>query len=329
MSKILITGVAGLLGNHLSRYLLEAGHVVVGIDNLSGGYADLIHKYVVFCENDLVDTSVLKQIFRFYQPEVVYHFAAYAALGISPFIRNYNYTNNVIASINVINACVNHNVRKLIFSSSMDVYGKGLPPFSETDSLHPLDPYGISKYAVELDIREAHERFGLSYNIIRPHNVIGIYQNIWDRYRNVIGIWIRQILNHEPITIFGDGNIKRAFSDIRYCMEPFAKLINGYDNEVFNIGSDRVTTINEIADIVVNVAHEYGYNVKLNYSESRTEVKEAYCSHDKAKVILDFKDETDLVSTIKDMFDWARTQPNREVKTMPYEINKGIYSYWK
>ena len=180
-----------------------------------------------------------------------------------------------------------------------------------------------------MDLKQAHEQFGLRYTITRPHNVVGIYQNIWDKYRNVIGIWIRRVLRGETIQIFGDGEQKRAFSDIRYCMKPFEKLMTTGDGEVFNLGSDKEYTLNEVAKIIQEIAWDSGKYSKIEHLEQRHEVKNAYCNHQKAKVLLDFKDKTDLQQTIREMFTWAKDQPDREIKQMDYEIDKGMYSFWK
>ena len=329
MSKVLITGAAGLLGANFSRYLLDKGYDVIGIDDMSGGFESSIPEGVEFYNQDLSDQSAVNDIFEKVKPDYVYHFAAYAAEGLSPFIRNYNYTNNVLCSANVVNACVNNSVEKVIFTSSMAVYGEGNPPFTEDQFPCPEDPYGIAKYAVEMDLKLANDFFGLKYNIVRPHNVVGIYQNIWDRYRNVIGIWIRKILNNEPVTIFGDGTQVRAFSDIRFYMEPFEKLMTSYDGETFNIGADKDFTINEAADLLIEVAAEFGYDSEKVYLEKRNEVHTAYSDHHKARTLLGFEDNTDLKSTMRQMFAWALEQPNREVKDMDYEIEKNMYSFWK
>jgi len=327
--KILITGIAGLLGANFSRHLLLGGHEVVGIDDLSGGYSDFVPEKAKFYNLDLVDRKKVEEFFFAEKPEVVFHFAAYAAEGLSPFIRNYNYSNNVLASANVINACVNHGVKKVIFTSSMAVYGEGNPPFAEDQLPTPEDPYGIAKYAVEMDLKLAHEMFGLRYSIVRPHNVVGVYQNIWDRYRNVIGIWIRKALSDQPLTIYGDGTQKRAFSDIKFYMEPFEKLLHLHDGEIFNIGADRDYTINEACDLVIDVASELGITATKTYLEKRNEVHTAFCEHTKARTLLQFNDATDLRATIKEMFLWAMQQPVRPVKSMEYEIEKNIYSFWK
>ena len=211
----------------------------------------------------------------------------------------------------------------------MAVYGTGNPPFVEDQLPSPEDPYGIAKYAVEMDLRFAHEMFGLRYSIVRPHNVIGVYQNIWDRYRNVIGIWIRQALANEPLTIYGDGTQLRAFSDIKFYMDPFEKLIHDYDSEIFNIGADKYFTINEAADLVINVAKELNIIATKVHLEKRKEVHAAYCDHSKARNLLGFQDDTNLKETIRSMFVWAMKQPHRPTKTMKYEIEKNIYSFWK
>ncbi len=327
--KVLITGAAGLLGANFSRHLLNKGHKVVGIDDLSGGYEDSVPSEMIFYKQDLSNRKAVEEIFSSEKPDYVFHFAAYAAEGLSPFIRNYNYTNNILSSANVINACINNEIKKVVFTSSMAVYGVGNPPFTESQLPTPEDPYGIAKYAVEMDLKLAHEMFGLKYSIVRPHNVVGIYQNIWDRYRNVIGIWIRKALAGEPLTIFGDGTQIRAFSDIKFYMDPFEKLMTAHDGETFNIGADKNYTINEAAEAVINVAKELGINATKVHLEPRNEVHTAYCDHTKAHKLLGFKDNTDLHETIMKMFKWAQEQPNRPMKNMDYEIEKNMYSFWK
>ena len=328
--KIFVTGCAGLLGANYTRHLLANGHEVIGIDDLSGGYKAFVTKgeNFSFVKLNLERRKKIVDLFEEHKPEVLVHFAAYAAEGLSPFIRNYNYRNNLICSANLINECIKHDT-KFIFTSSMAVYGEQEPPFTEDKRPQPIDPYGIAKYAVECDLKLAHEQFGLRYNIVRPHNVLGIYQNIWDKYRNVIGIFIRKTLNGQPILVYGDGEQTRAFSDIKYYMEPFDRLLTEYDGEIFNIGADKHFTLNEVADAVQKVGKKYGYEVPIEHGEPRHEVKHAYCDHTKAKSMLQFTDGTNLEELIESMFVWAMKQPNRKVKTMEYEVTKDIYDYWR
>jgi len=328
--KIFVTGCAGLLGANYTRHLLANGHEVIGIDDLSGGYKAFLPKgeKFTFAKFDLERRKKVVELFEEHKPDVLYHFAAYAAEGLSPFIRNFNYRNNLICSANLINECVKHDT-KFIFTSSMAVYGEQEPPFTEDKRPQPIDPYGIAKYAVECDLKLAHEQFGLRYNIVRPHNVLGIYQNIWDKYRNVIGIFIRKTLNGQPILVYGDGEQTRAFSDIKYYMEPFDKLLTDFDGETFNIGADKHFTLNSVAETVQSIGKKYGYEVPIEHGEPRHEVKHAYCDHTKAKTMLNFQDGTHLDELVESMFVWAMKQPNRKVKHMDYEITKDIYEYWK
>ena len=328
--KVFVTGCAGLLGANYARHLLQNGHEVIGIDDLSGGYKAFVPKgeKFSFVKLNLERRKKLVDLFEEHKPDLLFHFAAYAAEGLSPFIRNYNYRNNLICSANLINECIKQNT-KVVFTSSMAVYGEQEPPFTEDKRPQPIDPYGIAKYAVECDLKLAHEQFGLRYNIVRPHNVLGIYQNIWDRYRNVIGIFIRKTLNGIPILVYGDGEQTRAFSDIKYYMEPFDRLLTEYDGETFNIGADKYFTLNEVADAVQKVGKKYGYEVPIEHGEPRHEVKHAYCDHTKAKSMLQFSDGTNLEELIESMFVWAMKQPNRKVKNMEYEVTKDIYDYWR
>jgi len=329
VKNVLVTGCAGLIGSHLSTHLLNNGFSVVGIDDLSGGYEDWLpkHQNFRFHRQNLVHTGDLDNVFRDTRFDAVIHLAAYAAEGLSPFIRVHNYQNNVIASANVINKCIEHEC-KLIFTSSMAVYGDQATPFVETQPCKPVDPYGNAKAAVENDLKMASDQFGLRYSIIRPHNVIGTNQNIWDRYRNVLGIFIRRTIAGQPMQVYGDGEQKRAFSDIQFFLPVFQKLIDDFDREIFNIGSDNYLTINQLAEIVAQQSIVFGLKPRIEHMEPRIEVANAFCNHDKAKTLLGFHDQTSIEETTRTMIQWAMTQPERTIKNMNYEITKGIYSYW-
>jgi len=329
---ILVTGCAGLFGTNISRYLTSSGHKVVGIDDLSGGYKEYIDpKLAWFQEGSLTELKNLESVFKGFKPDYVIHTAAMAAVCLSPFMRSNTYTNNLIGYSNLLNCSLNHGVKRFVHFSTMDVYGKNQTPFLEDMTPMPEEPYGISKYAIELDLKSAHEQFGLNYNIVRPHNVCGMYQNIWDRYRNVLGIWVRKCLNREPITVYGDGSQIRAFSDVKYYMTPIGRLTfdETINQQTYNIGADGSTTIFEAAKITQKVAAKFGYNSEIVHLEPRNEVKEAFPNHDKAKRDLEFVDNTDLELMIIELFWWALHEPNREVKYADYEVSKGLYSYWR
>lgn len=330
-AKILITGVAGLLGSRLADWIIEnTDYEVVGIDDLSGGYSENINREVTFYEFDLSDLNSLEGVFKRENINIVYHFAAYAAEGLSPFIRKYNYENNLIASTNLITSSIQNDVKRFVFASSMSVYGnKYEPPFSEDLKQAPIDPYGVAKYAVEMDLRIAYEQHNLNYTIVRPHNFYGRNQNIWDKYRNVIGIWMYQILNNQRPTIFGDGEQVRAFSYVDDSVVPFWNASQN-DNcvaEVINLGGSKEYSINEACETLIKVADT---NLRPIYLEARHETKYAWSTWDKSERLLDFEHKIDLEEGISRMWDWAQKQPNRKRFHWPkYELEKGIYEFWK
>ena len=331
MKKILITGIAGLLGSRLADWIIKnTKHKVVGIDDLSGGFLENINREVQFYKFNLIDLEALKGVFEKEKIDIVYHFAAYAAEGLSPFIRKYNYENNLIASTNLITCSIQYDVSRFVFASSMSVYGnKYDPPFSEDLAQAPIDPYAVAKYAIEMDLEIAKQQHGLNYTIVRPHNFYGINQNIWDKYRNVLGIWMYQILNKKNPTIFGDGSQVRAFSYVDDSVIPFwnASQNEKCIGEIINLGGIKEYSIKDACNILINVT---GLNVKPVYLEPRHETKYAWSTWDKSVKLLNFKHEVDLEEGIKKMWLWANNQPNRERFIWPkYELNKGIYEYWK
>ena len=172
-----------------------------------------------FLEGSINDEKLIKAIFDQYHFDYVFHLAAYAAEGLSHFIKRFNYENNLIGSVNLINASINHDIKCFVFTSSIGVYGNNPVPMREDMTAVPRDSYGIAKLAVEQELKICREMFGLNYIIFRPHNVYGERQNIDDKYRNVIGIFMSQIMQGKPLTIFGDGKQTRAFSYIK-CVSP-------------------------------------------------------------------------------------------------------------
>lgn len=334
---ILITGVGGLLGSRLADYIIEnhPQHKVVGVDDLSGGYRENINEKVNFWQMDLANHPI-ENIFEAHKPDIVFHFAAYAAEGLSPFIRAYNYDNNLKATAKIVNECIKWDVDRLVFTSTMAVYGhgwEGKRPFEESDPPAPIDPYGIAKFACEMDIQAAGEQHGLDWTIIRPHNVYGIKQNIWDKYRNVLGIWMYQYMNNEPLTIFGDGEQRRAWSYIDDCLEPLWKAahLKESSKEIINLGGSKFTTINEACTLLREVMGGGDVSrIPVVFKEARHEVKDAYPTHKKSEVILDYKDKTDLKEGLTKMWNWAQQQPMRERFVWDeYELEKGLYSFWK
>jgi UDP-glucose 4-epimerase len=301
----LVTGGAGFIGAHVARELLGLGHKVVVLDDLSGGFVENVPSEAVSVQGSITDHELLERLFNEHKFDYVYHLAAYAAEGLSHFIRRFNYTNNLIGSVNLVNESVKHKIRCFVFTSSIAVYGSVPPPMREDMIPIPEDPYGIAKLAVEQDLRTAHEMFGLNYIIFRPHNVYGEYQNLGDRYRNVVGIFMNQLMQGKPLTVFGDGSQTRAFSYIGDVAPYIARSVNIKEayNEIFNIGADTDHSVNELATTTMQAM---GIEGELRYLPARNEVVHAHADHSKVKRVFNIATSTPLMQGLQQMAQWAK-----------------------
>lgn len=307
MGCVLVTGAAGFIGSHVVDALIARGHEVVALDDLSGGFCDNVAAEAHFVEGSILDEALIQKLFSEHRFDYVFHLAAYAAEGLSHFIKRFNYRNNLIGSVNLINAAVNAGtVKRFVFTSSIAVYGRNQVPMTEDMAPLPEDPYGIAKYAVELDLKEAHEMFGLDYVIFRPHNVYGIRQNIGDPYRNVIGIFMNQLLQGKPMTIFGDGQQTRAFSHVDDVAPVIAASADreAACNDVFNVGAD---TPYSVLDLAHTVAKMMGVEPAIQFLPARNEVVHAFSSHEKVqRVFHDLIRHVPLHEGLRGMAEWVQ-----------------------
>ena len=328
MPRSLVTGGAGFMGSHVAEHLLRQGHEVVVLDDLSGGFEPNVPPGVTFIQGSIIDHDLINRLFERHRFSYVYHLAAYAAEGLSHFIKRFNYSNNLIGSINLINASVNHDVKCFVFTSSIAVYGSGRSPMSEEMTPVPEDPYGVAKFAVEQELRISHEMFGLDSIVFRPHNVYGERQNIGDRYRNVVGIFMNQLLRGEPMTIFGDGTQLRAFTHIDDVAPIIARSVDCPEarNQIFNIGADQPHSVNELAEIV---ADAMGLPCNILRLDTRNEVKVAFSDHSKAERVFGGKDKKSLKEGVAAMAAWVQKHGARESSVFEeIEILKKMPPSW-
>jgi UDP-glucose 4-epimerase len=328
MSTSLVTGGAGFIGSHVADELLSHGHRVVVLDDLSGGFEDNVPSGAVFVKGSILDTALIDRLFERYNFTYVYHLAAYAAEGLSHFIKRFNYHNNLIGSVNLINASVNYNVRCFVFTSSIAVYGAGQSPMTEEMVPIPEDSYGIAKLAVERELKVTHEMFGLDYVIFRPHNVYGERQNIGDRYRNVVGIFMNQLMKGEPMTIFGDGEQQRAFTHISDVAPIIAASVGVAParNRIFNVGADVPHTVNELAEVV---AEAMGKDCRIVHLDPRVEVKIAFSDHSLAESVFGSRQNVSLGDGIRNMAAWIKAHGSRESSIFEdIEIPKNLPPSW-
>jgi UDP-glucose 4-epimerase len=329
MAKCLVTGGAGFMGAHIARALIERGHEVVILDDLSGGFMDNVPPQAKFVQGSIVDEPAVSHLFAYECFDYVYHLAAYAAEGLSHFIKRFNYTNNVIGSVTLINAAVNNNVDCFVFTSSIAVYGTSQVPMVESLRPEPEDPYGIAKFTVEQELEVSKSMFDLDYVIFRPHNVYGAQQNIGDRYRNVLGIFMNQILSGQPLSIFGDGEQTRAFSYIDDIVPIIADapITPGARCEIFNVGADVPYSINYLAKTVKDAMGVPEHPIR--YLEARNEVQHAFSDHSKTERVFGSSASVSLEEGVARMVEWAKRHGARTTgRFSNIEIERNLPSFW-
>jgi UDP-glucose 4-epimerase len=329
MSKILLTGGAGFIGSHVTEALMKRGHSVVVLDDLSGGFQDNVAAGATFVQGSITDVALVDRLFAKTGFDYVYHLAAYAAEGLSHFIKRFNYVNNLIGSVNLINASLNTHVKGFVFTSSIAVYGSSpeLPMREETQA-HPEDSYAIAKLAVEQELVVCQAMFGLEYIIFRPHNVFGPRQNIGDKYRNVVGIFMNQILQDKPMTIFGEGSQTRAFSYVEDIAPIMAEAIDvpAAWNQIFNIGADPACDLRELAQ---RVARAMGVKPNIVHLPRRHEVLHAYSSHAKVRRVFGERKLTTLDEGLQAMAAWVRQRGARTSRAFEgIEVLRNLPAAW-
>lgn len=327
--KIFITGVAGFLGSHLADRMIERGHTVVGNDTLIGGYLDNLNPKIQFHQIDCCNRETMTMLML--GVDVVIHTAATAHEGLSVFSPDFITKNIFQASVSTISAAISNKVKRFVYCSSMARYGNQPAPFHEEMMPKPVDPYGIAKVAGEDVLRVLAETHGMEWNIAVPHNIVGTRQRYNDPFRNVISIMINRNLQGKPAIVYGDGNQTRCFSNVRDCIFSLEKLaLENIVSETVNIGPDEgAITIKELAKIVAAKCHYNGD--PIFFPERPNEVKNAFCSSEKSRILLNYKTTTSLEESIQETVDWVKLKGVKEFDyCFPIEIiNNKTPKTWK
>jgi len=312
VKKVLITGVAGFMGSHLADSFLDKNYKVIGIDNLIGGYIENIPTGVEFHEADLDNLCQIQDLFN--DVDLVIHAACTAYEGLSVFSPSLVVRNTLQITVNVMSACIRSKVPKIVYLSSMARYGtQEVVPFTEDLIPNPQDPYGIAKYSSELMIRNIAETHGMKYTILVPHNIIGPRQKFNDPFRNVASIMINRILQGKPPIIYGDGTQKRCFSFMDDVTNPLMLACESdvADGMTINVGPDEeFLTINELSGLIARLM---GSDIRPIYMPGRPqEVKDANCSADLARKLLDYKTSTSLESGLISLINYIKENGPKE-----------------
>jgi len=304
------------MGGHLAEGLAAAGHEVMGIDDLSGGFRQNVAPEVTFFQIDLRDAQATERVVQDSLPEVLCHLAANAREGASQFQPRDVCGRNLMAYANVLVPSLQCQVKKVVLYSSMAVYGDQEPPFDEQMPREPVDVYGVNKTAMEEMTEILADVHEFDYTIIRPHNVFGERQSLRDPFRNLVGIFMNRIMREEPLYVYGDGEQRRAFSYIEDSLPAFlraAEIRPELNRQIINVGAKQPITVNELLRLVVA---DFGVQPEVHHLPDRPrEVKNAYCTWQKSDELLGYEERHGLEEGIHRMAEWARSvgpQPWRE-----------------
>ncbi len=320
-TKILITGISGLLGSTFAKFLInKGGYEVVGIDNMIGGVEGNVPELAEYIRGDIQDTALLTELCK--DVDTVFHTAALPYEGLSVFSPACTVNSIVSGTVSVASACLANDVRLLINCSSMARYGDQSPPFTEDMPRKPVDPYGLAKAQAEEHLEMLNEIHGLNFVTVVPHNVIGVGQRYYDPFRNVVGIMINRVLQGKPIIIYGDGEQKRSFSNVYDCIQAVFKIMTSDRNlakEVVNIGpDDNEITIKELA---YKIGHHCNKYPALDYFPDRPrEVKNAYCSSDKVRQQFNYNATITTDKTLEEMIAWIKPRVRDFEYHLPLEF---------
>ncbi|WP_431681198.1 NAD-dependent epimerase/dehydratase family protein [Kitasatospora sp. KL5] len=325
----LVTGGAGFIGSHVADRLLARGDDVVILDNLDGGKHENVPDGAALVVGDIADRATVTDLLASHRFDSIFHLAAFAAEGISHAVKHHNYAVNVLGSINLINAALTTKVRYFSYASSVAVYGTGRVPMHEDDQPQPADSYGNAKLTIERELAITAHLQGLPFTALRMHNVYGERQNMADPLRNAVAIFLNQIMRGEPITVYGDGSQRRAFTyvhDIADCFLDAADTPRHW-NRVINVGSQQPLTVLEMAQAVREAMGVPDHPIR--HLETREEVRAAYTSSELARLLLgDWKD-TPLAEGLATTATWAKQHgPVQPRSTLALEVDADSQPEW-
>jgi UDP-glucose 4-epimerase len=311
--RVFITGIAGFLGSHLAERLMAMDHDVVGCDSLLGGELINVPPESEFYQYDCRDFNAMQKVMR--GCELVYHCAATAYEGLSVFSPSMVMDNIVTGSVSVFSAAIANNVRRIVLCSSMARYGTNEVPFLESYTPRPQDPYGIAKVAAEQALQNLSHVHGIEYAIAVPHNIIGARQKFDDPYRNVASIMANLMLQGRSPFIYGDGKQTRCFSHVEDCLACLLAMGLKDDGvgEIVNIGPDEGFI--SVYDLFRKLKSLIGLDCQAIHLTARPqEVKNAFCSADKARGLFNYQTTRTLDQGLNDIVDYIRAVGPRKFR---------------
>ncbi|MBR6024496.1 MAG: GDP-mannose 4,6-dehydratase [Methanobrevibacter sp.] len=305
--KILITGGLGFIGSYIADELIDDNEVII-IDNKSTGKVENLqninHENLTIIENDLNDVNLDELLADI---DYVFHLAAMASVPLSIDNPSKCTKDNLDATIKLVDACKNNNVKKIIFSSSSSVYGDNTNiPLKETEYPLPKSPYAASKASCELFLKTYYEAYGLNYISLRYFNVFGPKQDENSQYAAVIPNFITALLKEEQPIIYGDGEQTRDFIYIKDVVNANIKAAESDYNGIVNVASGKKTSINELYKIICETL---GYDIEAKYlPERKGDIKHSLADVSNMKKIDYEVNLNDFENQLKETINWFKTK---------------------
>ncbi len=309
--NILVTGGAGFIGSHLTDELIEAGHAVTVVDNLSTGLKENVHAGALFYELDIRRYDELEKIFAGGKFDVVFHEAAQTLVPYSMTHPREDGELNIMGLLNVLDLCRLYGVKKFIFSSSAAVYGDNdAVPLTEEAPLLPSSFYGLTKVTAEKYIQLYHDMFGMPYGILRYSNVYGERQGSRGE-GGVVYVFADALAQGRELTIFGDGGQSRDFIYVKDVVQAnLAAMKPDVLPGVYNISTGIETTVNALKEILLYFS---GSAVPVSYGESRSgDIYRSVLDNTKAGELLKWRPATKLLEGLRKTYDYFEGRHSRE-----------------
>ncbi len=311
--NVLVTGGAGFIGSHIAERLVNQGHHVVVVDNGATGSPENVPAQSRYVRADVTDQVALEPLFAA-GLDAVFHIAGQVSLVRSFTDPQADLRTNVGGTLNVLELCVRHRVPRLLFASSMTVYGSVEKlPTPEDTACRPMSYYGITKYAAERYVHTTAQRVDLDFEFratsFRMYNVYGPRQALDNPYQGVLGIFLGNLLRSEPITIFGDGEQSRDFVYIDDVVDAWIGALAAPQSygAVFNLGSGRQLSINRLADSALAAFGLSRADHAVRYQPGRSgEQRFVEADTTRARAVLGWKPRVSFEAGLAETVRWAR-----------------------
>jgi UDP-glucose 4-epimerase len=316
MKKILVFGGAGYIGSHTVKYLNENGYEPIVADNLIYGHIEAIPEGVAFEKVDLSDKIGLAELFKKYKFSAVIHFAAFAYVGESVKNPSKYYYNNVVGTLNLLEAMLNADVKNIVFSSTCATYGE--PEYTPIDENHiqkPINPYGQSKLMVEKIFSDYANAYNLHWIALRYFNAAGASGNIGESHNpetHLIPLVFRAIRSGNPINVFGtdydtpDGTCLRDYIHVDDLAKAHCVALEKDFCGAINLGTGVGTSVKQIISIAEEIS---GKKCPVNYTERRIgDPARLFAANGKAKEILEWSPQHDIYSIIRSAWNWENNR---------------------